>query len=552
MESVSLLPAANHSVVSDQKSCSCGGAAEGSVARRESAVSTTSVETDDDARGYSGQNESTLSDGRDSGVEADTFVPPDELTGRCIAEAVEYYFSNENLLKDAFLLKHVKRNKEGFVSLKLISSFKHVKHLCRDWRAVAFSIRYSIQLELNEEGTKVRRLQALPEYDETVTSRTIVAINLPMDNPNISTVSQLFGRCGDITSIRVLKPGGNVPVEVRAAFNKRPEIIWECVNCAVIEFDRQDYARVARETMATAIADDDESGMHILPIGKVSNKKKSRQEDAKVIATELESLSMVADVETLKKRRQRRKKPLVPMDSRSSLSGTDGDCSLPGSRRCTPPQGLLLPLISQPPPLLPLPPPGMRLKRLTPPAGVPPPMLASRAGVGFYHCGDIRLTTDGYPHAQPVGLQPYQPGHQPMGMRVKSMSTPHVQPPPNCMVMDARQKKSHSFSGVPQQQIFLSGQDSCPWTQRRKTSFGSGERRGSLSGHNNVLREPKGPDGSRGFGRTRRPSRVSTTIAPTIKEVPGDESTSTNENTSSDLKVSTSTLQLKSLPDISS
>jgi la-related protein 6 len=49
---------------------------------------------------------------------------------------VEFYFSDANITKDKFLLKHVKRNKEGFVSLKLISSFKRVKHLTKDWRQV--------------------------------------------------------------------------------------------------------------------------------------------------------------------------------------------------------------------------------------------------------------------------------------------------------------------------------------------------------------------------------------------------------------------------------
>ncbi len=53
-----------------------------------------------------------------------------------IVEQVEFYFSNVNITKDKFLLKHVKRNKEGYVSLKLISSFKRVKHLCKDWRQV--------------------------------------------------------------------------------------------------------------------------------------------------------------------------------------------------------------------------------------------------------------------------------------------------------------------------------------------------------------------------------------------------------------------------------
>lgn len=39
---------------------------------------------------------------------------------------IEYYLSDENLEHDAFLLKHVRRNKLGFVSVKLLTSFKKV------------------------------------------------------------------------------------------------------------------------------------------------------------------------------------------------------------------------------------------------------------------------------------------------------------------------------------------------------------------------------------------------------------------------------------------
>lgn len=39
---------------------------------------------------------------------------------------IEFYLSDENLEHDAFLLKHVRRNKLGFVSVKLLTSFKKV------------------------------------------------------------------------------------------------------------------------------------------------------------------------------------------------------------------------------------------------------------------------------------------------------------------------------------------------------------------------------------------------------------------------------------------
>ena len=55
---------------------------------------------------------------------------------------MEFYFSDANITRDKFLLKHVRRNKEGFVSLKLVASFKRVKHLTKDWRqASLFAFR---------------------------------------------------------------------------------------------------------------------------------------------------------------------------------------------------------------------------------------------------------------------------------------------------------------------------------------------------------------------------------------------------------------------------
>jgi len=94
------------------------------------------------------------------------FEEPDDDLCEKITQQVEFYFSDANITKDKFLLKHVKRNKEGFVSLKLISSFKRVKHLTKDWRQVAFAIKKcSDRLEVNELETKVRRLEDLPAYD---------------------------------------------------------------------------------------------------------------------------------------------------------------------------------------------------------------------------------------------------------------------------------------------------------------------------------------------------------------------------------------------------
>ena len=61
----------------------------------------------------------------------------DELRAKILAQA-EYYFSDENLKRDGFLLKHVKRNKEGYVNLKLLASFKKMRSLSRDFKVLKY------------------------------------------------------------------------------------------------------------------------------------------------------------------------------------------------------------------------------------------------------------------------------------------------------------------------------------------------------------------------------------------------------------------------------
>lgn len=189
--------------------------------------------------------------GKDSGCEVTPevseplFKPPSDELADKIVQQVEFYFSDANITKDAFLLKHVKRNKEGYVSLKLISSFKRVKHLTKDWRVVAHALTRSTKLQINEAGTKLRRLDPLPQYDETTPSRTIVAVNMPIDKPTIENVAEMFKNCGEIALIRILRPGNPIPADVRQFINKNPSLAG--LVCALVEFVCSESARKAME-----------------------------------------------------------------------------------------------------------------------------------------------------------------------------------------------------------------------------------------------------------------------------------------------------------------
>lgn len=62
----------------------------------------------------------------EEGCEGEVWIPPSSELKSKIAAQLEYYLSDEHLEADAFLLKHVQRNKMGYVSLKLLTSFKKV------------------------------------------------------------------------------------------------------------------------------------------------------------------------------------------------------------------------------------------------------------------------------------------------------------------------------------------------------------------------------------------------------------------------------------------
>jgi len=208
------------------------------------------------------------------------FEEPDDDLCEKITQQVEFYFSDANITKDKFLLKHVKRNKEGFVSLKLISSFKRVKHLTKDWRQVAFAIKKcSDRLEVNDLETKVRRLEDLPAYDETTPSRTVVVLNLPMDRPTIEGVAEIFTVCGEIVLVRILRPGNPIPADIKQYVAKHPEMTTKV--CALVEFERTEFAQKAVHELNDI---EDEDKMKVMELTATPLKNGNKKIEARKLA----------------------------------------------------------------------------------------------------------------------------------------------------------------------------------------------------------------------------------------------------------------------------
>ena len=64
---------------------------------------------------------------------------------------VEYYFSNEYLTRDAYFLRQIRRKREGYLSMKLITNFKKVRKLVKDPRITSYCLRQSTTLQVNNQ-----------------------------------------------------------------------------------------------------------------------------------------------------------------------------------------------------------------------------------------------------------------------------------------------------------------------------------------------------------------------------------------------------------------
>lgn len=194
---------------------------------------------------------------KDSGFESPngSSEEEDELTQRIVSQ-VEFYFSDASILRDAFLLKHVRRNREGYVSIKLMASYRKVRSLSKDWQVVREALRSSNLLEVNAEGTKVRRRDPVPDNDETAPSRTVVVYPLE-DCVGAENMAEMFSRCGRISLLRMLRPGGLVPPSAKRFLQRHPEA--GARSAAIVEFESHEAALEAERLAAPPL--------RVLPIG---------------------------------------------------------------------------------------------------------------------------------------------------------------------------------------------------------------------------------------------------------------------------------------------
>ena len=163
----------------------------------------------------------TVESDSDDGYE----TPPEEL--HCVApkdeesvltkvqKQLEFYFSDENLQRDAFMVKHISRNRDGFVSLKLVASLRKVKAASKDIEVIKQAIGNSETLVLNADRTKVRRLAPLPRVDYSVCIRSVYVGNVT-ETTTSEQIQSEFEQFGEISRVRLFQPKRAIPLEIKA------------------------------------------------------------------------------------------------------------------------------------------------------------------------------------------------------------------------------------------------------------------------------------------------------------------------------------------------
>lgn len=166
-----------------------------------------------------------------------------ESEQKIIAQA-EFYLSEDYLTKNAYLLRQVARKRNGFLSVKFISSFKRMRELTPDWATTAKALSKSSKLELSADGMKVRRRQPLTAFISSI--KAIRSVLITAEELSLSMITNLLIPYGEIVFIQVIKPGMEIPDNIRPYCARHPELGSRPV--AVVKFDTAEAAhRCCRE-----------------------------------------------------------------------------------------------------------------------------------------------------------------------------------------------------------------------------------------------------------------------------------------------------------------
>ncbi|XP_036885342.1 la-related protein 7 isoform X1 [Sturnira hondurensis] len=119
-----------------------------------------------------------------------------------ITKQVDFWFGDANLHKDRFLREQIEKSRDGYVDISLLVSFNKMKKLTTDEKLIARALKSSAVVELDLEGTRVRRKKPLGERPRDEDERTVYVELLPK-NVNHSWIERVFGKCGNVVYVSI-------------------------------------------------------------------------------------------------------------------------------------------------------------------------------------------------------------------------------------------------------------------------------------------------------------------------------------------------------------
>ncbi|KAF4110744.1 la-related protein 7 [Onychostoma macrolepis] len=119
-----------------------------------------------------------------------------------VKKQVEFWFSDVNLHKDRFMKNIIEQSRDGYVDISVLTSFNRMKKLTKDVKLIARALKNSAIVEVNLQGTHVRRKDPLGESPKDVDNRTVYVELLPKSVTHV-WLERVFSKCGNVVYVSI-------------------------------------------------------------------------------------------------------------------------------------------------------------------------------------------------------------------------------------------------------------------------------------------------------------------------------------------------------------
>ena len=215
-------------------------------------------------------------------------VTMSEAARAACVKQLEWYFSDANVVTDAWLRGRIAADVDGWVPLrvmccdcpklaKLVRAAAKSKDVETAWpKVVPYALRTvpSVVVEMNEDETAVRRIDPLPDIDlEATQARTTVVENFKSSNADwrVEDIKNVFSAAGEVVNVRVRHPGQK-QLEVEKPLGLDLVVTQSSRTHALVEFATEGDAANAVAMLDNS--NDWRNGMRVKLLVKPGAKKK--------------------------------------------------------------------------------------------------------------------------------------------------------------------------------------------------------------------------------------------------------------------------------------